>query len=365
MFLRGGAGVLTEALVREALAEVPYPGLRRDIVSLGLVRAVSVENDRVHVSLTLVTEREEVPDQLRAAIYARVALAGAVRTEVQISRPEGRGAVRDPWSGQARLPGVKRIVAVGAGKGGVGKSTVAVNLALALMQSGLRVGLMDADIYGPSVPVLLGLEDGAQRARMTERKQIIPLEAFGLAVVSFGFFLGPKSPAVWRGPLVGKVVKQFTQGVVWPDVDVLVVDLPPGTGDVPLTLAQSVVVDGAVVVTTPQRLAALEAGKAIEMFASLNVPVLGVVENMSHATCECGRRSHPFGTGGGAMLERTTGARLLGQLPFEESTVADGDRGAPAMVESPDGVLAESMRAIAGCIVEALQLQREPAAVAT
>ena len=349
--------MLTEASVREALAEVVYPGLRRDIVSLGMVRAISVQDDRVHVSLTLVSERPEVPELLRRAIDERVLRLGAVRCEVQVLTPERSVLARDPWSGQAKLPGARRIVAVGAGKGGVGKSTVAVNLALALMQSGLRVGLLDADIYGPSIPVLLGLEDGASRTRMTERKQILPLAAHGLAVVSFGFFLGPESPAVWRGPMVGKAVKQFSQGVVWPDLDVLVVDLPPGTGDVPLSLAQSVVVDGAIVVTTPQRLAALEAAKAIAMFEKLGVPLMGVVENMSHATCECGRRSHPFGTGGGAMLERTTGVRLLGQLPFEGATVDDGDRGAPAMEESPDGGLATAMREIAARVRVALRLE--------
>ncbi len=349
--------MITEADVRAALADVPYPGLRRDIVSLGLVRSVTVRDDRVHVSLTLSTEREEVPGLLRTAVTERLARAGAIRSEVQLLTPERKPVERDPWGRQGRLKGARRIVAVGAGKGGVGKSTVAVNLALALMQSGLRVGLLDADIYGPSVPVLLGLEDGASRARMNADKQILPLEAHGLSVVSFGFFLGKESPAVWRGPMVGKAVTQFSRGVVWPNVDVLVVDLPPGTGDVPLSLAQSVIVDGAIVVTTPQRLAALEAAKAIEMFRTLDVPLLGVVENMSHADCECGRRSHPFGSGGGATLARTAGVPLLGQLPFEAGVVADADRGAPLMVATPHSALAVTMRAIAGRVREALQLE--------
>lgn len=354
--------MLTEEQVREALADVAYPGLRRDIVSLGMLRSVQVRNDRVHVSLTLSTEREDVPGLLREAITARLATAGAVRTEIQLLTPERKPVERDPWARQGRLPGARRIVAVGAGKGGVGKSTVAVNLALALLQSGLTVGILDADIYGPSVPVLLGLEDGAFRARMTPQKQIIPLEAHGLSVVSFGFFLGAESPAVWRGPMVGKAVTQFSRGVVWPDVDVLVVDLPPGTGDVPLSLAQSVVVDGAIVVTTPQRLAALEAAKAIQMFGTLHVPVLGVVENMSHASCACGRRSHPFGSGGGAALARTAGVPLLGALPFEASAVAGGDGGMPIMIDTPHVELAVTMRAIAARVRRALQLDgAEPA----
>ncbi len=348
--------MLTEDAARTALAAVRYPGLGRDIVSLGLVRSVTVRDGRVHVSLLLSTDREDVPDLLRSEIRDRLRKAGAVRSEVQILSPEQKTRSRDPWADRNRLPNVRRVVAVGAGKGGVGKSTVAVNLALALGGFGHRVGILDADIYGPSVPVLVGLEDGATRIRMSEEKQIEPLEALGLSVVSFGFFLGPESPAVWRGPMVGKAVKQFSRGVVWPELDVLVVDLPPGTGDVPLSLAQSIVVDGAVVVTTPQRLAAIEAGKAVEMFRKLDVPVLGVVENMAFAECECGRRSHPFGQGGGARLAQDTGLTLLGAVPFEEETVEGGDRGEPAVLRSPNTVTARTFRKIADGVVERLAL---------
>lgn len=192
---------LTEADVHAALAEIPYPGLNRDLVSFGLVRSVAVRNGRVHVSLVLATTREDVPELLRAAIRAKLAEIGVVRTEVQIVPPERKApGVPDPWAERGRLPGVARIVAVGSGKGGVGKSTVAVNLALALREQGLRVGLLDADIYGPSIPLMLGLEDGARRVRMTADKKVLPLEAHGLAVVSFGFFLGPESPAVDHDP---------------------------------------------------------------------------------------------------------------------------------------------------------------------
>ena len=340
--------MLTEAAVRASLAEIPYPGLSRDIVSLGLVRSVAVRDDRVHVSLALASPREDVPDRLRDAVRERLARAGAIRSEVQILTPAGRPPSRgDPWAERGHLPGVRHVVAVGAGKGGVGKSTVAVNLALALRELGLRAGLLDADIYGPSVPVLLGLEDGARRVRMTEQRQILPLEGHGLAVVSFGFFLGAASPAVWRGPMVSKAVRQFSRGVLWPDLDVLVVDLPPGTGDVPLSLAQSIVVDGAVVVTTPQRLATLEAGKAIEMFRKLEVPVLGVVENMSHAVCDCGRRSFPFGHGGAEALCRVASCALLAQVPFDQATVAGEDSGTPIMAGRPQGEAAEAFRAAA------------------
>ena len=346
---------ITEAAVRAALTEVRYPGLNRDIVSFGMVRSVAVRDGRVHVSLVLASTREEVPEQLRTAIGEKLAAIGAVRTEVQILPPERRApGVPDPWADRGRLPGVARIVAVGSGKGGVGKSTVAANLALALRLAGLRVGLMDADIYGPSIPMILGLEDGARQIEMSADRKILPLEAHGLAVVSFGFFLGPQSPAVWRGPMVSKAVKQFSRGVVWPELDVLVVDLPPGTGDVPLSLAQAVVVDGGVVVTTPQRLAVQEAEKAVQMFRKLDTPVLGVVENMSYGLCDCGRRSHPFGRGGGAALAERAGVPLLAELPFEEPVVEGEDRGAPPVLEHPESAVARAFRSLADGVLTRL-----------
>lgn len=351
--------LLTEPDVRAALAGILYPGMNRDIVSFGMVRSVSVRDGRVHVSLVLSSTRDEVPDQLRAAIREKLAAIGAVRTEVQILPPERRApGVPDPWADRGRLPGVARVVAVGSGKGGVGKSTVAANLAIALGLEGLSVGVMDADIYGPSIPMILGLEDGARQVRMSADRKILPLEAFGLAVVSFGFFLGPQSPAVWRGPMVSKAVKQFSRGVIWPELDVLVVDLPPGTGDVPLSLAQAVVIDGGVVVTTPQRLSVQEAEKAVEMFRKLDTPVLGVVENMSYSQCECGRRSHPFGRGGGAMLATRAGVPLLVEVPFEESVVEGQDRGAPPVLEHPDTAVASAFRSLAVDLLAGLGFTR-------
>ncbi len=347
---------VTEQSVREALRDVRYPGLERDIVSGGLLRSVAVRDGRVHVSLTVATTREDVNDQLRALVRERVLALGARRCEVQVRPPEIRtGVPRDPWADRGRLPDVARIIVVGSGKGGVGKSTVAANLALALRDAGLRIGILDADIYGPSIPVILGLEDGARRIRMSEDHRILPLEAHGLAVVSFGFFLGPESPAVWRGPMVGKAVKQFSRGVRWPELDVLVVDLPPGTGDVPLSLAQSVVVDGGIVVTTPQRLSALEAAKALEMFRKLDVPILGVVENMSHATCECGRISYPFGRGAGAALAAEADVPLLAGIPFEGSVVEGEDRGhPPALVPTDESSVGQAFTALAAATAASL-----------
>jgi ATP-binding protein involved in chromosome partitioning len=210
------------------------------------------------------------------------------------------------------------------------------------------VGLLDADIYGPSVPILLGIEDGARQVRMTEAKTIIPLQAHGLPLISFGFFLGEGSPAIWRGPMVSKAVKQFARGVQWPDLDILVVDLPPGTGDVPLSLVQSIQVSGAIVVTQPQRLAAVEARKAGEMFATLEVPVLGVIENMTGA----------FGTGGGVQVAGALGVALLGTVPFDHSVVTEGDAGEPPVRTRRDSAFARSFGAIAHQVAESLGWRR-------
>jgi ATP-binding protein involved in chromosome partitioning len=255
-----------------------------------------------------------------------------------------RAGTPDPWADQVRLNTVRHVIAVGAGKGGVGKSTVAINLALALMQEGLRVGLMDADIYGPSLPILLGVEDGAQRVRMTPEKVITPLEAHGLPMISFGFFLGEGSPAIWRGPKVSKAVKQFSRGVAWPSLDVLVVDLPPGTGDIPVSLVQAVEVSGAVVVTQPARVAAAEARKAAEMFRTLEVPVLGVVENMRGA----------FGFGSGGTISTELAVPLLGSIPFDPTIVAEGDKGTPTLVARPTSAVAQAYHRIARGVAEGL-----------
>jgi len=259
-----------------------------------------------------------------------------------------RRGTPDPWSEQVRLASVRHVVAVGAGKGGVGKSTVAVNIALALARDGIRAGLLDADIYGPSLPILLGIEDGAARVRMSPEKHIEPLEAHGLPMISFGFFLGEGSPAIWRGPMVSKAVKQFARGVAWPELDVLVVDLPPGTGDVPLSLAQAVALSGAVIVTQPPRVAAAEARKAAEMFRALEVPVLGVVENMSGV----------FGRGAGPSVASELGVPFLGEVPFDEAIVDEGDRGAPTMVERADSATGQAFDRIAERVAEALGWRR-------
>ena len=338
------APTLTPELVTEALKGVAYPGLRRDLVSFGMVQHVSVCDNRVKVQLALRTHDETIPARLEAAIADALRPLGATSVAVEIGAPARAPASApaprdrgDPWSDQVRLTSVRHIVAVGAGKGGVGKSTVAVNLALALAREGLRAGLLDADIYGPSLPILLGIEDGESRVRMSPEKHILPIEAHGLPMISFGFFLGEQSPAIWRGPMVSKAVKQFARGVAWPALDVLVVDLPPGTGDIPLSLAQAVSLSGAVVVTQPPRVAVSEARKAAAMFRTLEVPLLGVVENMTG----------PFGRGAGSAVATELGAPFLGEVPFDAVIVDEGDAGSPTMIARPDSAAARAFDQIA------------------
>jgi ATP-binding protein involved in chromosome partitioning len=328
---------------------------RRDVdpSSSGVLHRVSVCGSRVTVHLALQVSGSAELEELETIVARRLRALGASDVEVVMRRPDpllagplrGRG---DPWAGQVRLPTVQHVVAVGAGKGGVGKSTIAVNLALALGRDGLRTGLLDADIYGPSLPILLGIEDGAARVRMTPERHILPLQAHGLPLVSFGFFLGESSPAIWRGPMVAKAVQQFARGVAWPPLDVLVVDLPPGTGDVPLSLAQAIELSGSVVVTQPARVAAAEARKAVQMFTALEVPVLGVVENMTGA----------FGIGAGRSMSAELGVPFLGDVPFDAEIVREGDVGTPTVIARTGSHAAARFDRIAQRVAEALGWRR-------
>src|SRR5688500_10630202 len=336
------ANAVTEAL-RELLAERIAPDQFADAM-----RRVAVCGNRVAVGLALQVSGSAELAELEATMAERIRALGASEVDVRIRRPDlplaapGKHGSRNPWADRVRLGSIKHVVAVGAGKGGVGKSTVAVNLALALARDGLRVGLLDADIYGPSLPILLGIEDGAARARMTPEKHIVPLEAHGLPLVSFGFFLGERSPAIWRGLMVAKAVKQFARGVAWPELDILIVDLPPGTGDVPLSLAQAIELSGAVIVTQPARVATTEAIKAARMFSALDVRILGIVENMTG----------PFGAGAGESVSHELQVPFLGALPFDATMVLEGDAGIPTVVARPNGAAAARFELVAQRIVE-------------
>jgi ATP-binding protein involved in chromosome partitioning len=315
----------------EKLKGVPYPGFSRDIVSFGVVRDVEVSSTGVTVTLAPSTAKEDVIRQIEAAVQAAltpVPGAGAV-TIVREKSPAPAAARRGPEP----IPGVRRVVAVASGKGGVGKSTVATNLALALSALGNRVGLLDADVYGPSIPLMLGI---TEKARSGEGQRLQPVERHGLAVISMGMFVGDATPIIWRGPMITKLITEFIRNCDWGDLDVLVMDLPPGTGDVQLTLTQQVAISGGVIVTTPQDVALADVRRGIQMFHQMHAHVLGVIENMSYHLCPgCGSRAELFGHGGGATMARALGVPFLGEVPLDRALREAADQGLPLVAAAP------------------------------
>ncbi|MDI6809478.1 MAG: Mrp/NBP35 family ATP-binding protein [Candidatus Eisenbacteria bacterium] len=333
---------MTEEKVREALSRVLDPELGKDLVSLGMIKDVSVDGSKVSFSLVLTTPACPLKSQLeQSARHAVLSLPGVKEVIMNVtSSVVGR---RIPEA-EALLPGVKNIVAVASGKGGVGKSTVAVNIAVALAETGARVGLLDADIYGPTIPLLMGVN---KQPEVRDGK-LIPVFHDGIHLMSLGFLLSDSSPVIWRGPLVAGAVKQLLGDVRWGELDYLIVDLPPGTGDAQLTLAQSVPLTGVVIVMTPQDVALVIASKALAMFRKMNVPVLGVVENMSYFICpECGKRSDIFNHGGGMEVSKKLGVSFLGEVPLESSICVDGDEGTPTVSSHPNSPQAEAFKNIA------------------
>ena len=335
---------INQESIREALKVVKYPGFSRDIVSFGLVREISINGSDVEVQLVISTAENAVAKTIRdEATQALKGLVGSGRlnVKVDVQAPAApTGSV-----GPARIEGVRHIIAVGSGKGGVGKSTVAANLALALAQSGARTGLCDCDIYGPSVAIMFG---GSERPTADDENRIIPIERYGVSLMSMGFLLDDGSPAVLRGPMVTRYTQQFLRQVAWGNLDYLILDLPPGTGDIQLTIVQTVALSGAVIVTTPQEVALIDARKASAMFAKTNVPVLGIVENMSYFLCPGdGKRYDIFGTGGGAREAARLEVPLLGEVPIEPLVREAGDTGRPAVAAHPESAAAGVFESIA------------------
>ena len=342
--------MVTPQQVLEELKKVKYPGFARDIVSFGMVKDVEIGSRGVNVILAPTTAREEIVQQIRDAVAATVLqLPGVPAVEVTITAPEQ--PARRVQRGPAGVPGVAHVIAVASGKGGVGKSTVAVNLALALSQLGHRVGLLDADVYGPSIPLMLGL---TERPQSTDDKRIIPLERFGLKVISLGLFIAEGTPVIWRGPMINKLLTQFLREVDWGELDYLVLDLPPGTGDAQLTITQQVPLDGGVIVTTPQDVALEDVKRGVKMFQQVNAPVLGVVENMSYYMCSCGDRAELFGHGGGAAVAKQFNIPFLGEIPLVREMREAGDNGTPLVAANPEHPQSLAFRAIAQQVVEAL-----------
>ncbi len=339
--------------VLTALSKVMDPDLGKDLVTLNMIRNVSVSEGAVGLDLVLTTPACPMKNQMKAAVEEAVrALPRVSSVEVRVSADVR--AAKDPAEGKRRIPGVRNVVAVASGKGGVGKSTISANLAVALARAGARVGLLDADIYGPSVPTLFHLK-GHRLAG--EDDKILPAESHGLKIVSIGFLLEDDTPVIWRGPMLMKALEQFLHGTKWGELDYLVIDLPPGTGDVQISLVQMTPVAGAVVVTTPQDLALIDVKKAVRMFEKVGVPILGVVENMSYFLCpHCAGRSEIFGHGGARKACGEMGLRFLGEVPLEMALREASDAGELLVATAPDAPAAQAIARAAADSAAALAI---------
>jgi ATP-binding protein involved in chromosome partitioning len=343
--------MLTTDAIRTQLETVKYPGFSRDIVKFGLVKDIRITGSEVVVQLALATNDPAVPAQIKASAEAALnAMPGVTNAVVRIDIQAAQQPMGAQSMPQTAIPGVRHVIAVASGKGGVGKSTVAANIASALQTAGMKVGLCDCDLYGPSIGLMFG---ATERPFADDDNRIIPIERYGLKLMSMGFLLEDDSPAILRGPMVTKYTQQFLRQVNWDGLDYLILDLPPGTGDIQLTIVQTVSLAGAVIVTTPQEVALIDARKAATMFQKVNVPVLGIVENMSYFVCPSdGKRYDIFGEGGGQREADRLKVPLLGQVPIDIPTREAGDRGKPISLTEPESAAAKSFGSIAAKVME-------------
>ena len=336
---------LTEGAIFDALREVQEPELGRDIVTLNMVKEISIDGADVAFTIELTTPACPLKDEIERNTRAALSAIGAGKVDITWGAMVRRAAPQQP---QQLLPGVKNVIAVASGKGGVGKSTVSVNIAVALAQAGASVGLLDADITGPNIPMMLGVE-GQPTASATNK--IVPLERHGVKCISIQFFVPEGQPIVWRGPLIGGAIQQFLRDVDWGELDYLVIDLPPGTSDAQLTLAQAVPLGGAVLVTTPQEVALSDVTKALAMFKRLSVPILGIVENITAIACpHSGEHTENFGRGGGERFAAQHGIDYLGGVPLDITVRQGGDVGVPAVAQREPGPAAKALSAVAGAV---------------
>jgi ATP-binding protein involved in chromosome partitioning len=346
---------LSETDVRAVLAQLVDPNTGKSYAETRSVKSVKAGDGPVSVEIELGYPGRSQFDLIRRDVIAALAAAGAPGAGVTVRSRVVSHAVQ---RGVKLVPGIKNIIAVASGKGGVGKSTTAVNLALALQAEGASVGILDADIYGPSQPMMLGITG---RPESKDGKSLEPMEGHGLQAISIGFLIDNDTPMVWRGPMVTQALEQLLKDTRWRELDYLVVDLPPGTGDIQLTLAQKVPVTGAVIVTTPQDIALIDARKGLKMFEKVGIPILGIVENMSIHVCpNCGHESHIFGEGGAARMCKDYGTELLGQLPLDASIREQADSGKPTLVSDPDGKVSAIYKQVARrCAVRIAESQKD------
>ncbi len=352
---------LTPELVRKALQQVKFPGYNRSIVDFGMLKAAEVDGGRVRVRLDVTTSREDAPEQIRAeAQQALRALPGVQDVtvdleyrEAQVAPGSGAGARAQGMPAPQAIPGVAHILAVASGKGGVGKSTVAANLAAALQELGANVGLCDLDIYGPSLAMMYGCRDGILEG---EHGRLLPPERYGVRLLSMGLLLEDEAPALLRGPIVTRITQQFLQQADWGSLDFLVLDLPPGTGDIQLTVAQTLAVSGAVLVTTPQEVALSDVRKAGGLFLKTNTPIVGVIENMSYFLCPNDGNRYPiFGEGGGEREAKRLGVPVLARIPIEIAVRESGDLGKPVVYSNPGSAAAHAFMEAAEFLRNSLQ----------
>lgn len=348
--------MITEESIKVALAQVKYPGFSRDIVAFGLVKEIKLDGVDVEVTVSMQTKDAKVPEQIFKDcqdVLNKIEGIGETRVTIDVKDPDTAGGEGGSGGGKSAIPGIKKVIAVGSGKGGVGKSTVSSNLAVALAKAGYKVGLCDCDLYGPSTGQMFGTD---QQPMANEKDEIIPIEAHGVKLMSMSFLVGEGSPVIVRGPLATRYTQQFLRQVEWGELDYLILDLPPGTGDIQLTIVQTVALDGAVIVTTPQEVALIDARKAATMFAKVNVEILGVVENMSWFECAHGERYHIFGDGGGVKEAERLKVPLLGQVPIDVHTRECADAGMPvALLSEGESVTSGAFKGIAERLVEVVK----------
>lgn len=356
MFFRKSEEIKSDDVLN-ALRQVVDPDLKRDIVSLGFVKGLAIAEGVVKLNIELTTPACPVKDEMKAQAETLLsALPGVKKVEVTMTAQVRHNAAGQPASGnRISLPNVRNLIAVASGKGGVGKSTVTVNLAVALAEAGARVGLLDADIYGPSIPLMMGTR--GERV-MQDGAKLLPIEKYGIKMMSMGYAVEEGKPVIWRGPMVHGALTQFLSQTDWGELDYLLVDMPPGTGDAQLTMSQTAPVSGAIIVTTPQEVSLIDARKGLAMFQSVKIPILGIVENMSGFVCgHCNEITHVFSKAGGEKLAQEADVAFLGSLPLDPRVALAGDDGMPVVLKNPDSEVAKRYKSMAGKMASLLSMQ--------